>query len=215
MPYNLTEGQKDRLRTLVQEVRADNLPEEFSVLWVSESPVGMVVEHHGKDAPQVTKGALDALTSSELIHSRLYYESNRETGRECTLTGNAYAAVDSNFDAPDTSFVTQLSPLADITNLDDELKQRVLPILGAGSTDPMMWDSAARTAVVILEQRLRTVGGIADGSCVGRALVNDLFGKAGTLADRFANESEQQGYRELYAGIVGVFRNSYAHRLVD
>jgi hypothetical protein len=35
------------------------------------------------------------------------------------------------------------------------------------------------------------------------------------LADRFANESDQQGYRELYAGIVGVFRNSYAHRLVD
>jgi hypothetical protein len=215
VPYNLTEGQKDLFRSLVREVRADNLSEEFSVLWVAESPVGMIVEHEGDDAPQVTKGALDALTYSELIRSKPYCQGHGESGRECTLTGNAYTAVDSHFDAPDTSFVTQLTPLADITNLDTELKQRVLPILGAGSADPMMWDSAVRTAVVILAQRMRTVGGIADGSRVGRALVNDLFGKNGTLADRFANESEQQGYRELYAGIVGVFRNSYAHRLVD
>jgi uncharacterized protein (TIGR02391 family) len=215
VPYNLTEGQKELMRSLVQEVRAGNLPEEFSVLWVAESPVGMIVEHEGGDAPQVTQGALDALTDSNLIISEPHYRSHGESSRTCTLVGNAFAAVDSDFDAPDTSFVTQLTPLADITNLDDELKQRVLPILGAGSADPMMWDSAVRTAVVILEQRMRTVGGIADRSRVGRALVNDLFGKNGTLADRFANESEQQGYRELYAGIVGVFRNSYAHRLVD
>ena len=37
----------------------------------------------------------------------------------------------------------------------------------------------------------------------------------GTLTDEFGNKSEQQGYRELYAGTVGVFRNRYAHRLVD
>jgi Protein of unknown function (Hypoth_ymh) len=27
--------------------------------------------------------------------------------------------------------------------------------------------------------------------------------------------SERQGYRDLYAGIVGAFRNPSAHRLVD
>jgi hypothetical protein len=85
-----------------------------------------------------------------------------------------------NFAAPDTAFVTQLTPLADVTNLDDELKQRCLPVLGAGSADPMMWNSAARTAGVILEERLRDVGSIAGTGRVGRELVNDVFGNGGT-----------------------------------
>ena len=89
------------------------------------------------------------------------------------LTGKAYEAVDNNFKEPDTSFVKHLTPLADITNLDEELKQRCLPILGAGSAEPKLWDSAVRTAGVILEDRLRDVGGISDTNCVGLALVNN------------------------------------------
>jgi hypothetical protein len=123
--------------------------------------------------------------------------------------------VDTNFSAPDTSFLKHLTPLADITNLDEQLKQRCLPILGAGSADPKLWDSAVRTAGVILEDRLRDVGGISDSNCVGRVLVNNIFGQNGTLASRFTISSERDGYRELYAGIVGAFRNPYAHRLVD
>ena len=152
MPYNLTDEQKYLLRELVQEVRAGNLPEEFWVLWVADTPVGKLAEYEGEHAPQVTQGALDALAASDLILSEPHYRQHGESSRRCTLMGNAFAAVDSDFDAPDTSFVTQLTPLADITNLDDELKQRVLPILGAGGADPMMGDSALRTAVVILEQ---------------------------------------------------------------
>lgn len=113
------------------------------------------------------------------------------------------------------SFVKHLSPLADVTNLDDEIKHRCLPSLGAGSADPKMWDTAVRTAVVVLEERLRDVGGISDESIIGRDLVNKVFGDKGTLADELSNKPEQQGYREIYAGTVGVFRNRYAHRLVD
>ncbi len=35
------------------------------------------------------------------------------------------------------------------------------------------------------------------------------------MADHFESASERDGYRDLYAGVVGVFRNRYAHRLVD
>jgi hypothetical protein len=130
MPYNLTDGQKDLLRRLVQEVRAGNLPEEFWVHWVSETSVGKFAEYEGEHPPPITQGALDALAASDLILSQPHYRHNREDSRKCTLMGNAFTVVDSDFDAPDTSFVTQLTPLDDVTNFDDELKQRVLPILG-------------------------------------------------------------------------------------
>jgi hypothetical protein len=119
------------------------------------------------------------------------------------------------FTAPDTSFVKHLSPLADLTNFDDTLKQRCLPILGAGATDPMLWDSAVRTAGVVLEERLRDVGKISDQNITGRDLVNRIFGQSGTLANKFTISAERDGYRDLFAGVVGVIRNPSAHRLVD
>ena len=87
--------------------------------------------------------------------------------------------------------------------------------MSAGSTDPRLWDSAFRTAVVILEERLRNVGQVSDHSRIGRDLVNDVFGKQGTLSSKFSIDAERQGYRDLFAGCVGVFRNRYAHRLID
>jgi hypothetical protein len=141
--------------------------------------------------------------------------SQYEQARRVTLLGQAFEAVDTDFDAPDTSFVKHLTPLADVTNLDAELKQRCLPILGAGSADPKLWDSVVRTAAVILEERLRDVGEINDPNINGRELVNWVFGNKGTLASRIPDESERRGYRDMYAGIVGIFRNPYAHRLID
>ena len=119
------------------------------------------------------------------------------------------------FSAPDTSFVRQLTPLADLTNFDGNLKQRCLPILGAGPADPMLWDSAVRTAGVVLEERLRDVGNISDAAVIGRDLVNRVFGQTGTLAGKFASAAERDGYRDVFAGIVGMIRNPSAHRLVD
>jgi len=226
MPYNLTENQKDIVRWMVQDTRAGNLPEEFHVVWIVGAG-GEIVERPGEH-PELTKGALDALHTAGLIMSNIRYETkmyktgstlqqveSEESGWRCTLTARAFEAVDSDFDAPDTDFVRHVTPLADVTNLDDELKQRVLLILGAGSADPKLWDSAVRTAGVILEERLREVGGIADAGRVGQDLVNGVFGKSGTLASRFSLDAERQGYRDLYAGVVGAFRNPYAHRLMD
>lgn len=229
MPYNLTASQKELIRWMVQENRDGNLPDEFTVVWLigGRSRIMQYPDEH----PELTQGALDALDSANLVMSNISYqtktsragsskrpsyrETQTERSRRCTLTARAFEAVDSDFDAPDTSFVTQLTPLANVTNLDDELKQRCLPILGAGSADPMMWDSAVRTAGVILEERLRDVGGIVDAGRLGRELVNDVFGNGGTLAGSFSLDAERQGYRDLYAGVVGAFRNRYAHRLMD
>jgi hypothetical protein len=204
--YNLTSSQKDLLRRLVQKVREEDIPEEF---FICKTQAGNLI--YGEDDSQenileITQLALDTFVDNNLL---------RCTGRRCTLTGKAFEAVDNNFNAPDTSFVKHLTPLADITNLDEQLKQRCLPILGAGSADSMMWDSAVRTAGVILEDRLRGVGGISDANCVGLALVNNVFSNKGTLASKFSVDAERQGYRDMYAGIVGAFRNPYAHRLID
>ena len=158
--YNLTPDQKDLLRSLVAEVRAKKMPEEFSFAWGQNGGFLHFAGAKGfYPAPDVTQGALDALAANHLLHVRTRADDVFGT-RYCTLTGKAYEAVDTNFDAPDTSFVRHLTPLADITTLDADLKQRCLPILGAGAADPKLWDSAVRTAGVILEERLRGVGGI-------------------------------------------------------
>jgi hypothetical protein len=227
--FNLTEKQEELVKWFVQQVRDNNLPEEFSVIWEIG---GVGIEgFEGEDHPDITPGTLDALAAAEMLVCAPSYRAttyehrsvlgpststeNYEASRRCTLLKRAFDAVDSSFSAPDTSFVTHLTPLADVTSLDSEIKARCLPILGAGSADPKLWDSAVRVATVILEERLRDVGGIADPGQTGRPLVNAIFGDHGTLAGEFSQDAERQGYRDLYAGVVGVFRNPYAHRLVD
>ena len=214
--YNLTPNQQALLRSMVEKVKAKKMPEEFTFIWGLE---GTFMHYEGATGfhpmPEVTKGALDALAANDLLHLRTEPGDTSGSATYCTLTGKAYEAVDSNFAAPDTSFVRHLTPLADITGLDTELKHRCLPILGAGAADPKLWDSAVRTAGVILEERLRDVGMITDPQAVGRDLVNKVFGKSGTLSGKFGNDAERESYRDLYAGVVGVFRNPSSHRLVD
>lgn len=225
--YNLTDSQKALLRWLVQEVRASRLGEEFVIFWFWDSSQATLqagfLNYDAQaleQAPEITMGALDALAANNLI----LYKATPGTGKpgsshdrnwRCTLQGRAYEAVDKDFNAPDTSFIKYLTPLGDVISFDQELKQRCLPVLGAGASDPMLWDSAVRTAGVILEERLRDIGSISDPNRTGRDLVNDVFGKSGSLASKFNVPSEREGYRELYAGIVGAFRNPSAHRLID
>ena len=218
MSYNLTEQQKDVVRWLVAQVRDGNLTEEFAVYWTFSGADIMGLKD-GDPPVSISRGILDALVAAEMlicVPERMPMASDQtEVGRRCVLRGKAYEAVDSDFASPDTSFVTHLAPLADVTNLDSEIKTRCLPILGAGGSDPRLWDSAVRTVGVVLEERLRDVGGITDSARIGRDLVNDVFGNRGTLAGKFPQDSERQGYRDLYAGLVGTLRNPYAHRLID
>lgn len=224
MAYNLTEKQKELAIWIVDQNRNHGLEEEFYVFWRrSESEI----LGHAYGHSNLNKGALTALANDNLIvcvpnlETRITSSgtstrtSEIERSRSCILVARIFEAVDSNFASPDTSFITHLTPLADITNLDSEIKLRCLPILGAGSADPKLWDSAVRTAGVILEERLRKVAQIQDPTRIGRQPVNDIFGQKGKFAHYFKDDSVQLGYREIYAGITGVFRNPSSHRLVD
>ena len=115
--YNLTENQKNVLRWLVQQVRDGKLSEEFSVFWdYSGSTIPEYKRAIDDTMPDITEGIISALASSNLLFftPELSGFNQREIGRRCTLLGKAYEAVDSNFSAPDTSFITQLTPLADV-----------------------------------------------------------------------------------------------------
>ena len=228
--YNLTPRQKQLLQWFVEKIGEGKLDEEFEISWFhSFSMEGRKAEALFPDFRgaqdelseiSITQGALDVLQANELIHCSIYYQQKKsgrrlESKRRCIITGKAYEAVSTNFSAPDASFITRLIPLEDISGFDDELKNRCLPILGAGASDPALWDSAVRTAGVILEERLRDIGAISDPNITGSTLVNNVFGDRGTLASKFAVTSEQKGYCDLYAGIVRAFCNPSAHRFID
>lgn len=70
------------------------------------------------------------------------------------------------------------------------------------------WDTAIREAMLLIETRLRKLG---NSTNWGIDLVNECFGSKGTLACRFKSDSERQGFRDLFAGAMGVIRNDYAH----
>ena len=212
--YNLTNKQKELLQSLINAIEEGNLDEEF---WVIHSLKGISLFSPGKQkgynfpSSQSLQGTLDALAQEQMITC-----TKRSSDEyRYVITSRAYDAVKSNFDEPDTSFIKHITPLADVSNLDNELKTRCLPIIGAGSSDPTLWDSAVRTAGVILEERLRQKGTIGDPNIMGQGLVNKIFSKTGTLASRFTVDSERQGYRDLYAGIIGSYRNPSAHKLID
>lgn len=228
MAFKLTEPQKNVVRWIVEDIRNGYLAEEFNVQWYMGGFDVVCMYDEVKqgsswdEPPELTPHILNVLEKAGMIHCEphMSWSSSKqnprqyESSRTCMLLADAYDAVDSDFDAPDTSFVRHLSPLDDVTELDEALKQRCLPVLGAGGEDPITWDSATRTAGVILEERLRQIGGLQDEHLTGVDLVNRLFGKSGTFSE-VLEPAELQSHRDLYAGVVGVFRNRSAHRLVD
>lgn len=222
--YNLTESQKDLLQWIVDQVREEKLPEEFRVSWYIGGCALSGFDGDEDEAPDISKGKLNALHDAGLLRSDLKYKASSsgsayESSRLCTLTGSAYKAVDSDFGAPDMGYAPFLSPTSDpgltIHHLDETLRERCLPVLSTGSQDEKNWDTAMRNAGVVLEERLRDVGGITDQNLVGRALVNAVFGDSGTLTGKFNVSSERVGYRDLFAGVVGAVRNPSGHRFVD
>jgi Protein of unknown function (Hypoth_ymh) len=204
--YNLTESQKDYLKCLVLLVKAETLSEEFEIDW-AEDIWGREPEIVDLDVNKLkpNKLVIEALIKEELLNSA-------DDFTKFSLTRKAYEAVDSDFDAPDTSFIKHLTPLADISGFDKELKERCLPILGAGN-DPKHWDSAIIQAFRVLEERLRSVSGVpASDKNTSENLVNKVFGDASKL---ITDNKERTSYRNLYSGIFTVFRNEYGHRFVD
>lgn len=219
MNYNLTDRQKDLLRWIVDQVRSDRLEEEFHITFLNGGTVVSEWRHEGQPQPDVTLSMLEALCAEQCLRCTQQHTPQRIGSRsqtvECSLTGIGYQAVDSDFNEPDTTFLRQLTPLSDISLLDERLKERCLPVLATGANDPKNWDTAVRNAGVVLEERLRVVGGITDPHIVSKQLANAVFGQNGSKARSLKVDSEREGYRDLYAGVMGAFRNPFAHRWND
>ena len=221
--YNLTDDQKKQAKWLVENVKAGNLDENFQIWWVKtlekSYPEAGFTDYKGTkdelDNVDLTQGSLKALSANNLLLYQVTSLSPLEAW-DCTLTGNIYVAVDSGFNSPDSSFIDYLTPpLANPSGFDEELARRCFPILTTGGSNPDSWDTAVRNAGVVLEERLHIIGSITDPTKIGRDLVNAVFGRNGTLASKFLVDPEREGYRELYCGIVGAFRNPSAHRFID
>ena len=223
--YNLTYGQKKLAEWLVNNVRKETINEDFLMYWeyTGLSPVLVNLSSYKglqKELQTITQHSVKVLAENKLLIYKVQSKYARSfVGSyeiwDCALTPDIYNALDNNFVVTATSFSDYLTPLTTSSCFDDELTGRCFPILATGGSDPMLWDSAVRTAGVILEERLRDVGNISDPNQTGQSLVSKVFGNNGTLASKFSVPSEQNGYRDLYAGIVGAFRNPSAHRLVD
>jgi len=209
--YSLTDTQKKILQWIVSEVRAEKLNEEE--IWAVWDTRGASLVGYKGYVPEIKKTTLDALERSGCLTC-----SQKDKDQyKCALTSRAFEAIDSNFDAPDLSAIPHLIPLTKLGHLDSELRDRCLFSLSVGGTDPKAWDKAVRTAMVVLEERLRKLGKTeaVNPDATGEGIVNIVFaGKNPVLSGKLEGK-KLKAYRDLYAGMMSVFRNSYAHRIVD
>ncbi|NEQ86880.1 MAG: hypothetical protein F6K26_44605 [Moorea sp. SIO2I5] len=202
---NLNETQKKLLQWLVEKVRAKKLNEEIWFTWSFSGTI--IVGYQGK-VPEVNRITLHALKNSGC----LLCERRRKDEYKCALTRKAYEAVDSNFDAPNLSAIPP-----ELKHLDSELLERCHFSLSAGGDDPKAWDKAVRTATVVLEERLIKLGKTdsINPDATGESIVNIIFAGNNPVLDGKLDDSKLKAYRNLYAGMMGVFRNPYAHRFID
>lgn len=206
---DLTEAQKNFVRWLVEQVRAGMLDEE---IYFTSTNDGVSIDDYQGNTPEVRTTTVDALHSSGCLSC----DRSHQYQYKCALTSKAYEAVDSNFGASSLSAIPHLFPPTEVEHLDPELWERCLFSPSAGGDDPKAWDKAVRTAMVVLEERLRKLGRIEaiNPGATGEGIVNLIFGKNSVLAGKL-DEKQLKAYRDLYAGMMAIFRNPYAHRFID
>lgn len=209
--YNLTDSQKNILKWIVEQVSAGKLDEEE--IWVIWTMQGTSLVGYEDNVPEIKKTTLDALVQNHCLTC-----SKRSANEyKCCLTSRAYEAVSSNFNVPNLSAVPHLIPLTEVEHLDSELWERCRFSLSTGGTDPKAWDKAVRTATVVLEERLRKLGKTEaiNPDATGETIVNFIFSGKHPILSGKLEDKKLKAYRDLYAGMMSVFRNSYAHRIVD
>lgn len=209
--HDLTDTQKEFLKWIVTEVRAGRLNEEE--IWITWDMYRTSIVGYESHVPEVKRTTLDALEQNG------YLTCSQRSGKEykCALTSRAFKAVDSNFDAPNLSAMPHLIPLTEVDHLDYELWDRCRFSLSAGGTNPKAWDKAFRTATVVLEERLRKLGKTEtiNPDATGEGIVNLIFGNKNSVLSGKLDDKQLKAYRDLYAGMTAVFRNPYAHRIID
>ena len=210
---SLTEKQKNLLRWIVKEVRADHLKEDSIWYYCPTVNSHLWVDYNGFDStPYVEFATFDILEE----YGYIKWQQKSQHQYKGALTGKAYEAVDSNFDEPDRSAIPHLIPLTEVEHLDSELWERLLFSVSAGGDNPKAWDTAIRNATVVLEDRMRKLGNIdnINQKATGNGIVNLIFGSNKSLQKDQLPSEELEAYRDLYSGTMKLFRNRYAHRFI-
>lgn len=88
--------------------------------------------------------------------------------------------------------------------VDAELQTKVMGLLTKRE-----FDSAIRKSFIVLTERIRSHFKLAKG-IDGPELVNQVFGSKSTVALPL-DAAQKQAFRDLLAGLYGVYRNKYAH----
>lgn len=210
---NLNESQKRTLKWIVNEAWNGTLDE--NEIWFTWSKDGTHIMNYQGPVPEIKKITLDVLERSGYLICQQLKHSYK-----CALMPQAYEAIERNFKANnierDDSFTKYLKGLKDIDHLDEELRKRCLYSISSDPKNPAAWDKAIRTATVVLEERLRNIGATEkiNPDATGDTIVNIAFSEKGEIA-KILGSKKTKAYRDLYAGLMLVFRNRYNHRLVD
>lgn len=93
---------------------------------------------------------------------------------------------------------------------DEELRRRCYDLLVAEGD----YDRVVREACVVLEDRVRKAASYGK-SQVGVALMQSVFSPKNPVLRLSAHEQEQQGAMNIFAGVMGFFRNDAGHNLVE
>lgn len=206
---NLTKPQQKDLRWILRQVKDENLS-EGNITFCRHGDGWYYL--NGMDF-KVQSSTLQAWKEEKLIIP----STDKTTVLIFGLTKKAYEVVDSDFNAPDRSAVPHLTSLLNMENLDPELWNRCRYSLSASGDAPEAWDKAVRSAMVVLEERLRGIAKVDDipHNATSQQIVNKIFSQKSSLLSSQLDDGQKAAYRDLYAGVMGVFRNSYGHRFVD
>lgn len=111
------------------------------------------------------------------------------------------------FDLPQL-FNHLISMSGDNEELDQAIKTSIIPLLDCGH-----YDSAIRKVFILLTDRIRRKFNITD-IIDGEELINKVFeGKNSTKLN--IDDNKKHSMRNLLSGFYGIFRNKFAHNVVE
>lgn len=168
------------------------------------------VDEDAEDSIIIDADVLESLIKNDYIEGvEIEYDDNRypwirtaEKGMRLTKNGVKYFILEKELTDNYNNHVLKVFQ-KEVLSWDDELIKKCSFLIISRK-----WDTAIREAMLVLESRLRKISG---SSNYGIGLVNDCFKENGHLASRFSNSGVRQGFRDLFAGVMRIFRNDFAH----
>ncbi len=197
----LTKKQVDRLREIYEELKAieSSLP-----IHGSKAIEKQVISNYNHLIQELEKMEGQDLSDFKIYREDLYYSVQ-----------SLKVAVSRSIAHLRTKYNLEEDKIVGIGNViqiiqDEELKSRCLDLLSAKGN----FDRVIREATTILENRIRT---LSDPKLreVGVKLVDRVLSPTTGLLTLDGEPNEQEGFYQLYRGVMLSFRDETHHRIVD